>query len=270
MPPSKLEKALRRLVAWSSARGETTEQRLAALLQLTSETSSAAEPLDVPSAEAAVRKCVERTGKARTYCARVVEQDSSREDIKKRDYVWLEYRLDFVGPDMYHVRQLVWPRDAGDGFFDEWITIGDEHYTCPMVWLRADELRSRRPHRDLLVERYLKILQNTPHTSSAVREYRAEVYRVLHYGFDTPPSGFYEDDGAGSGTIRLSVWINVTTNLLAKVVIETDGITRQQVFTSYGQKVRVVRPPVGMERSADDPELCIITDNRRPAVRFHE
>jgi len=255
----------------TSATKGSIELQLAALLKLSVHSASLNGAKDFLSVEDSVRHCVEQTEKAQSYCSYILRKDRTQEDLKRRGYVFAEWRLDFVCPDKYHIMQGVWLEDLNDVLFDEWITLGKEHYTCQLVWLRADDGLDYRPHRILLVEKYLEILSRADLTSARMYHYRNVSYLLVEYRVTELPTVFSEIGGPTKGVFNISIWVNASTALIAKAVVASEDQREfEQVFTAYNEEVVVKQPHIGMKPTPGQPGSYTVTDNRRFPSPFHE
>ena len=248
-----------------------TQVKLANLLNLSVHSASPNAAKDFLSAQEIVRLCVEQNETARTYCSYTLVRDRTKESLRRKDYVSLAWRLDFVRPDKYHVRQAFLLEDLSDVLFDEWITVEKEHYTCPMVWLRADDVLDHRPHGVLLAEKYLDFLKSDNPESARMYRYRDVPYLLLEYHGTELPAVFCGVGLSTTGVFHTSLWINAATTLLAKaVVVSEDQCELEQVFAAYNEEVVVTQPHIGMEPAPGEPGRYTVTDNRRIPSPFHQ
>ena len=262
--------AIKALMSVSATKGPT-EAELASLLDLSVHSASQDAAEDLLSGQESVRLCVEETKNARSYCGYTLVRDRTRKSLRGRDYVSLAWRLDFMRPDKYHVRQAVLLEDLSDVIFDEWITIGKEHYWFGPNWLRTDDALDQRPHRVLLAEKYLEFLSSASPISVGMYRYRDAPYLLLEYQVIELPTDFCGVSLTTKGMFHISIWVNASTTLLAKaVVVSEDQCELEQVFAAYNEEVVVKQPHVGMEPTPGEPGTYTVTDTRRIPSPFHE
>ena len=96
--------------------------------------------------------CVDVTGNARSYCGRFVIYDLTQTDIEM-----IRYGLDFESPDKFDVTQSANDAELGE-VFDEWITIGVDHYRSVGLWGKMPDLRNDKINSVLLSMHYLRFL----------------------------------------------------------------------------------------------------------------
>ena len=158
---------------------EYTEAKLANLINLSTETAIRDTSIDLDDPKDIVLKCVEVTGAARSYCSRQIFRDPTTE----RDYD-IEWRLDFVKPDRFHVSQVMWDDDLGE-LFDEWVVLGEEYYQNAGLWAKARDSRvaEGRLEKDLtlLADNCLTILRTEEFVSSESHQYQGNDYLLLKY-----------------------------------------------------------------------------------------
>jgi len=254
----------------------TTETVLSRLLNLTAPAGSPSPPSS-SSPEVTILKCLDLTAKARSYCSRLVETDKTSR---------VEWRLDFRGPDNFHVAQAASSESArSKREFDEWITIGTEHYRRAAVWFRHDNGRNEKLNRLLLVDKFLHLLRALSPVSAETVIQSGQKYLSLQYKIDAVGEFGPLDDIFGPvlstdcSACQAQIWLDVGSSLIVKGQLllqsrKSDGsevgIEIHQAFTCYGEDIRVTRPRIGMKPSADKPGTYIVTDNRIWPSPFHE
>ncbi len=106
------------------------------------------------------------------------------------------------------------------GEFDEWIVLGDEHYSNPGIWLPVDDdeskARYRRENRLLLADSYLDLLRGTTPIAVNVRRGEQAAYLVAEYAAVTQAwPGMYEDP-ISPREARTSIWIDLAYGLFRR------------------------------------------------------
>lgn len=251
-----------------------TETKLASLLKL-SIYSAKRYPQLLPAPKEAVLTCVEVTRQARAYCSRLIVKDLSRKNPTPRDYA-IQLRIDFAKPDKYHVTQAAWDDELGE-LFDEWVSIGKEHYQNAGLWIQVDDEESMNQtnalNRSLSVETLLDILRYDDPVSSHVYRYRQSRYLLLEY--KAPKSskssrGYFEAcSSLLNSHCEMRIWLDLDRSLLAKGELVYEGQNSegehvhgrvQQVFTSYNENVQV-RPPgwINAARNAEGKLVIVET-----------
>jgi hypothetical protein len=192
----------------------------------------------------------------------------------------IEWRLDFAQPDNFHVAQAV--REDGD--YDEWITIGADHYLRPAIWLRNDNERNNTLNHFLLVEKYLWILRCFDPVSGRLFRYLMRPYLLVEYKLsairDLGPSADVLNSAISNvhTGCHASIWIDLESNRVTKGQIHLRGqnpngseiaLDVQQSFSSYNQDVQVIRPHIGLEPDPIKPGTYIVTDNHIYPTPFY-
>jgi hypothetical protein len=224
------------------------ELNLALLMELSTRTARK-ESSDLPEAKMIAQRCIEATEKAGTYRSRLVVRDLSEEALKARNHLVCDWQVSFARPDSYRVNQAAWDEGLGE-VFDEWITIGTEHYQNVGFWLKASLKPDRRElNRFLEIQKYLALLRTEQPTAVAVYRLQNSSYHLLQY---TPGAlrGFEAFGDGNKGPFDVEIWIDSTTGQLAKARVLISGhqsgkehtIELQQVFTSYGEDIKILPP----------------------------
>lgn len=259
-----------------------TETKLASLLKL-SIYSAERDPELSPATKEAVLTCVEVSKQARTYCSRLIVKDLSRKNPTPRDYA-IQLRVDFAKPDKYHVTQAAWDDELGE-LFDEWVSIGKEHYKNTGMWVQVDDEESMNEtnalNRSLSVENLLEILRaDDPVTSHGYR-YRQTPYLLLEY--EVPKSskssrGFFEAcSSLLNSHCEMRIWLDLDRSLLAKGELVFEGQNPegehvhgevQQVFTSYNENVQV-RPPGWINAARNAEGKLVIVETKVEILSHH-
>lgn len=265
-----------------SAKDGPTESNLASLLKLSIYTASRDPELSPAPKEAALR-CVEVTRQARAYCSRLIVRDLTRENLKPGDYS-IQWRVDFVQPARYHVTQSAWDDELGE-LFDEWVSIGKEHYQNAGLWIQVDDEESMNQtnalNRSLSVETWLDILRYDDPVSSHVYRYRQSRYLLLEY--KAPKSsessrGYFEVCAwLLNSRCEMRIWVDLDKSLLAKGELVFEGQSPegehvhgevQQVFTSYNENVQV-RPPSWLNAVRDAEGKLVIVETKVEILPHH-
>jgi len=229
-----------------------TEITLASLIDLSTETATAT-PIGIDDPGIVALQCIEVTGAARSYCSLQIFRDPTSE----RDYD-IEWRLDFVKPDRFHVSQVMW-----NGDLDEWVIVGEEHYQNAAEWFKtsnpqlAENFYERS--RSLLVDHYLTILRTAEFVSSeSYNDYLLLKYKNIDLSGD-----LIDTEQEGTET-ELRTWIDLDTHLLAKVEMITQSHTpegeeylnMQHVFAAYNEEIEV-RPPTQFHEADAEGKFVI-------------
>ena len=271
--------SLLRDIISSTGRKGPTEANLSQLLNATTPTtaklaSCAAEPKD------AILRCLNLAASARTYCSRLVMAQETKYSSERSRSSIVEWRLDFTQPDDFHVAQAV--RENGD--YDEWITIGNNHYIRAAIWLRNDEERNDTLNHFLLVEKYLVLLRSFDPVSARFFRYLMRPYLAVEYklwdisALGTSGSLLNSAISNVHAGCQAFIWIDLESNRVAKGQLQLksenpDGseivLDVQQAFTNYDKDVHVVRPHIGLEPDRNNPGTYIVTDNHIYPTPFH-
>ncbi|MGZ9189843.1 MAG: hypothetical protein ACXW39_07285, partial [Nitrospira sp.] len=213
------------------------------------ETSSST-PIDVAIAKAEAARATEATRLARTYSSIV---DLKQTGDQPSDIQW---RVDFVEPDRFHVRQ------AASGRYDEWITIGQDNYRSFGVgWMKQS---NEEPgfNRFVGVDKFLHLLATTDPISASELVTSQERNIMLDYRVALGPDfTFLSKAATGPGEVR--IWIDERTHQIVKgeVVVPSSAngknskVTLQQSFTGYGAPIRIEAPPIQPAVARKLPDL---------------
>jgi len=247
-----------------------TKTSLSNVLNLSIHSAAPNGDKDLISAKQSAHLCVEQQERIRSYSSYTLVRNKARKSLRGRDFVYLAWRLDFVRPDDFHVRQAYLLDDLSDVLLDEWITLGKEHYWFGPNWLRADDALNHRPHHVLLAEKYLDLLKNEGPLSAQQFQYLDLPYLLLKYRVTELLQDFSGIGFSAKGVVDVGIWIDSSTNLLAKAVIESEDQSEfEQVFAAYNEVVVVKQPHIGMQPTPGKPENYTVTDTRRIPSAFH-
>jgi hypothetical protein len=219
------------------------------------------------------------TQETKSYCSRTVFRDPTVESLAARDYIVLQWRLDFVHPDRYHVTQHAWDGELGE-VSDEWVTVGREHYQNAGLWSRTDDGRQDELNMNLRVDSILDIVLKEEPISSEVYQYEGRRYLLLNYGI--PESGginrgFPLICKDLKGTCQTEIWISLETGLFVKGKMKYEGETPDgefaqgelhQMFTCYDKEVKV-SPPPWINVAPDSEGNLRVVNNKVPILSHH-
>ena len=187
-------------------------------------------------------RCAEVVGHARTYQSRMIIRELGGEGA-------IEYRVEVVRPDHFHVSRAVLP--AGD--YDEWVTIGDDHWRVPfgpMPEMRESEAKETR---SLLVDRFSELLQGAQPSAAAAHRYAERTFVMLTYDLDHAP-GLPQPKEPSQVRAQIKLWIAEQDATLsrAEILHESPGpggklerLEVQQAFAGYNLDIRIY-PPSGI------------------------
>ena len=226
-----------------------SELDLQALMGL-SVSAAAREPEEVSEPKKIGLRCADETEKPPAYISELVLIDRTRKELASKDYIGLAWRLDFAKPDRYHVNQKGW--GGQDYEYDEWVTIGSEHYNNVGLWVKWVDSGRIKLNSLLRVEKYLLLLRAQEPKSASVYHYRDRSYYVLEYE-SSDLGGFAAFSDLLIGPAHFRIWIDSETGLLAKGEFvartkEPKGkevpFELQQTFAGYGSEIHIEAPQV--------------------------
>ena len=235
-----------------------TKAELRALRGL-SPSSASPEPGELPDPGQIARRCAEETEKASSYLTERLIVDRTLEYLKPKDYISMEWQAQFVKPDRFHVTQVTREPDGSEPY-DEWITIGQEHYDYIGYWFRLKEKSTRVGlNHTMGPEQCLGILRSEQPCSALLHHYRDQRYTLLQYEIRD------EQHFPGLGDevefpFHVRFWIEANSKLLAKVetVIQPRDPARKGVpgelvhtFAAYGLKLHIEPPEPWMVQSSN-------------------
>ena len=263
----------------SATRKGPTETYLSLLMNISSRKSSRPPSFNSELKDVAVNS-VAVTSCAKTYCSRTVLTHIVAFQSGPSETQTVEWRTDFVGPDYFHVKQAV--RESR--VFDEWVTLGAEHYLRPALWLRGDGQRNPILNSFLMLGKYLHVMGTfDPSSVGTVRHLTGE-YLCLEYELDAANDLAAFSEFLMSyvvrpqGTCHVSVWVDRQSLRVVKGKVHLKGQTQggsvttldlQQAFASFNEEVHITRPRVGLEPKPDSPGTYIVVDNLIYPVPFH-
>jgi hypothetical protein len=208
---------------------------------------------------------------ARSYRARML-WDSKPSSEASDGGMHLEYDFEFVRPDRFHLvrgafKQGGWAGlEPGWGEFDEWIVLGDEHYSNPGIWfpVHDDESKARygRENRLLLADSYLDLLRGTTPIAVNVRRGEQAAYLVAEYATVARAWSDLHEGPSSPREGRTSLWIDLAQGLLRRAegsfvfpLPPEDGgeliESFKHGFASYGEDIAIEAPELGVEFDRD-------------------
>ncbi len=257
----------------------STEANLDSLRDLSKDTAIR-EPDNVVDPKETALHCAKVTGEARRYSSRTLLSDFTDESLKPNDYVGIQWRMDFVRPDRYHVTQDMWDTERGEPR-DQWVSIGKENYQNAGVWYQTEDGRNDEHNHSLVVDDLLQLLINHDPITSEVYRYGESHYLLIEYRTPIPSKLFRANMEEFASLLHsdcsVHLWIDLATGFLAKGEMMVKGQTKagegihisiQQVFTNYNEFIKVNPPPwLNAVRTAEG-NLQIV-ERKLPLVRHH-
>ena len=196
--------------------------------------------------------CLKKMYKTKSYCSRMVLQDFLNDKLSAPDFIWANFRVDYVGPDRWHVTQQGVDRDARV-VWDGWISIGSRNYQHIGMWVQTADNHNDIQNLKLSIGALLSIVtEQTPVTIQLYRRHRT-VYVVARYSWIAVKASVsrywgVNADEADMGMGELDVWIDVRTSAIIKGEISAhDGPrkvgTISQAFACFDENIKVTEPP---------------------------
>jgi hypothetical protein len=208
---------------------------------------------------------------AHSYRARML-WDSRPPSGASDEGMHFEYDFEFVRPDRFHLvrgafKQGGWPGlEPGWGERDEWIVLGDEHYSNPGLWWPVDDDESKarygRENRLLLADGYLDLLRGAKPIAVHVRRREQAAYLVAEYPTVTQAWSDLYEGPSSRREARTSLWIDLAQGLLRRAegsfvlpLPPEDGGEVIESFkhglASYGEDIAIEAPDLGVEFDED-------------------
>jgi hypothetical protein len=192
-----------------------------------------------------LQRCAESVRAAPSERARLVLLMASGGDSNE-----LEWTLEFVRPDRFHVVQTA--RSGGEAVYDEWLAASTERFINVGIWVNvsASDASQEAIQRSLVADTYLQLIDQ--HEPASVRDFRDGETAYLIANYDAAPSDLFSAEAPSSvADSRTALWIDVATNQLRKAqgsyrAAWADGtVTKVEFkhgFTSYGDEISIVAP----------------------------
>jgi hypothetical protein len=209
---------------------------------------------DISDPKKIALRCAQETEKASAYISELAIRDRTQKELQSRDYVSLMWRIDFVKPDRYHVIQKGWGGGA-DYFYDEWVTLGSEHYDNAGFWMKSDRTGRSKLNPRFRADKYLTILRTEEPKSAAVYHHLGRRYYLLEYE-SAGLGDFASFSESLIGPAHFRIWIDSETGLLAKGELaarnkEPAGketpFELEQAFAGYGLDIQITTPQVNVQ-----------------------
>lgn len=235
----------------SGPQGPPAESELARLMQLS---AAGAVKEGGPSAGDWLARARGQIQGARSYRSWLIKRDYSIPHLEPRGFAYVEWQVEFAGPDRLRVRQVIHEKAPLGELLEERIQIGTQYYIHAGKWMRADA-QSAADYADLdkflLLEKFSEALRGKFSLLGTVRS-GDRSYALL------------ESDNARLGASpilaefaevkwRTRFWIDAESGQLAKAELVFQGKDAggeplhkafDQVFTDYNQPINIDPPPV--------------------------
>jgi hypothetical protein len=202
------------------------------------------EPLE--NTEAVVRECRNRSASLRSYRTEIVILDKSSPPVMEGP---VRYTLETVRPDRFHVLQVGW-MDKRE-VYDEWITIGEDHFDNVGVWGRGLILQRKELNPRLAIESFLSMLESVQAPDSTA--YVLDGHRFVRLDSEQVPPTLEQD--MNPSEMSTILWVDGENWLPAKVEAsgvfrDDDGLARlefEQVFFDFDANISIAAPEVGLD-----------------------
>ena len=198
---------------------------------------------------------IEKTKKALSYRSRVFLAENEIKFPPQNGIMW---QLEYVKPDKFRVSQ-----QAGKDF-DEWITLGKEHFRGPGFPMTFGSnpfmAQDTKLTRSLLVDRYINSVKEVFPDSFGVHQLGDQLLYQLVYRGATAEKfrvGFFELDSNDRGAeeislIQANIWIDLYSHYIVRIglVLHEKSINESSqrkarfvlLFTSYNEDIIIVPP----------------------------
>lgn len=204
------------------------------------------------NAKELVKSSIDVTKKVSSYMSKIILEGSK---LGQSPSTILTRQLEHVKPDKFRVS-----KQAGEDY-DEWVTIGHEHFRSPMynnikeLDLSIDEMDLNK---SLLVDRYFKPMRETyPNSINTYKSDGNEYYQVVYKGDATEQFEsdllFQEDNGSDVAELdRVHIWLEKDTlhiirvDLVVKQIVDEESSPIRgryvQLFTNFNESLAIVPP----------------------------
>ena len=213
--------------------------------------------------ERARDQCLAATQSAQAYRSWLVLLEPNDDEPDGPKFVW-EWTFEYVAPEKHHVNQIMPRQDVrGPSDFDEWITIGGDHYSnAGVCWIRAKDPEGKfrsflRRNRSVLADRYLELMRIEQSPSAHEFDYMGQHYLMLEFRAIGPRllwsllmlPGAEKLHSDSYGLAR--IWIALDKCHLCKAEITASGLSPEgssaeiemtQVFTDFNTGLRIDAP----------------------------
>lgn len=220
-------------------RREMDEAQFADLFRLDMPTPN---PIEMQAGASHAARAVQLATDAKTYRTFATWNDNPKAYL----------RCSFSSPNRYHVTQ------AGAGDFDEWITIGKNHYMNIGFWagpMRAETVQSGAggaiQQRDCLnsflrLDKVCVILDGFPIAAASSVEYQGMQFAVLTYKISpatrVPQIKAWLGDEFDTRDLQAVIWINVASGFPVKATFRAVDLEWCQVFIRFNEHIEIDAP----------------------------
>jgi hypothetical protein len=214
-------------------------------------------------------ECLERMLEVNSYCSRSIIEDLSAKKIV------MQWRVDFVAPDRWHVTQEAEDRELGI-LMDEWVSIGDQNYQNSGMWFETDGDLNRKTIRCLSINGLRQIVCAGDPVATALFQHQRSTYLVARYPRALAASSdesLFAPFAADEAAPDLEIWIDVASKHVIKGVMSRNNGTGEigrvsQVFACFNEAIRV-EPPPWLNAVRDPSGGYSVVNVRLPKVHHH-
>lgn len=190
----------------------------------------------------------------KSYQGRLIMRDYTNNNLKPKDYVFIEWRFGYEKPDKFSVEQYA-NEDRGS-VYDMWISIDGNHYDLLPVlgWIEEKDTGSIKNKNDLnyelSLEKYVKLMgQNNVSAINLYEENKDNAgYYIVKY--NSPNWDFFKYD-IKDVRYNIELWVDKNSLLLTRAIIKLNAKDEKsgkdiaydfiQLFTNYNN-VTVLAP----------------------------
>jgi hypothetical protein len=214
-------------------------------------------------------ECLERMTRVNSYCSRSIIEGLSPKKIV------MQWRVDFVAPERWHVTQEAEDRELGT-LMDEWVSIGDQNYQNAGMWFRTEGDLNRKTTQCLSINGLMQIVCAADPVATAFFQHERSTYLVAQYPRALAVSSdasLFAALAADEAATDLEIWIDVGSKHVIKGVMSrnngADEIGRvSQVFACFNEAIRV-EPPSWLNAVRDPSGGYTVVNVRLPKVHHH-
>ncbi len=169
-------------------------------------------------------------------------KDFTSEKVKGKDYVMIEWYVEYEKPNKFLIEQIAW----AEGVADRWITCGKKHFFQIGGWLEDPDGGWRNEiNKFLTLEKYINIMKaNVVESAEKYRNREMELF-VLRY---TPKDmkAFMDVKNSDNMNYQVELWFDKEFMIVAASVRIKDGqktdIEYRQLFAGYNRKFDIKEP----------------------------
>ena len=192
------------------------------------------------------KKCINASRQVTSYESRLFLKDFISEKVKDKDYVFIEWYIEYEKPGKFEVEQTAWAENVAD----RWITLGNKHYFLIREWFEDPDGGWRsETNKMLTLDKYIYLMRDTVIDSAAKYRKGEMEFVVLKYTPKDLKAFGIDTERSRNINYQAEIWIDEDFRIVAASLTmrgintaQKTNVEYRQLFAGYNRYFGIRKP----------------------------